>query len=324
MTSNVDANNANNANNGNNGNSSSCEQVVMALLAPHKNGFVVNLQAGKQRTGFVRSFFHKHQIGVWRVLHKEGEPQPHIQIQVGDQVHRIDDLTYMAFIDSVRAMFEAQQKPEPISDTDRAAVLAALTPVPLQNFMASISQPNEADQTWTFDGDNDKVNVIKGTVYFLRGDLTLPFSVELVEYKVKGKRRHKLMLSVDKQDPVRIRNVDDAIEAAYAVFDLHRPGQQRHLMVYDQVGAARLEFYAFHVGTRISRLAKAVDGLYVNTVIEPEDGDVEAKTKALDDFQAVFVDNKGKCRYSANAIESIYDAPLVHQFDLVTFTGFLP
>lgn len=294
------------------------EQVVLNLLVPHKNGFTVDLEAGKQRTGFVSSIFHKGQRGVWRVLHKEGDVQPHIQIQVGDQVRRIDDLTYTGFIDSVRALFEAQQAPEPISEADRVAALAALTPVPLQNFMASISQPNEADQTWSFDAETGtgEVNAVTGTVHFLRGELALPFRVELVEYERKGQRRHKLMLSVGEHDAVRVRNVDDAIEAAYAEFDLHRPNQQRHLVViYDPEGNG-VDFFRFHIGTRISNLAKAANGHNVHDVLDK--AEFESKAKALDDFYDVFLAKNDECRYTVNAVDVICLKPLVQTFDLVT------
>lgn len=299
------------------------EELVLVLLTPYKNGMSVLLEAGKARTGTVTSVFHKGQTATWRVKQNADEPQPHIQVLVGTQGRRVDDLSYAGLVDTVRALFETQVAPTPVTEVERLAAALAATPAMLQEFMASASLPNGADQTWAFDvSASDTVNTVVGTVTFLRGKpepLTLPVVLELQHREIKGKMRARLMLSVGDHEPVRIKDLDDAIEAAYVEFDLHLPGQQRHLLIWDDSGSG-LTYYALHTGTRISRLAQVAHGQYVNQAVDGDDPVALAADLRMQAFTEVFLTPEGESRYVG---VSATEPPIVQRLELVTTCGFL-
>ncbi len=300
------------------------ESVVHQLLVPHKNGLQVHLEPGKSRTGTVTSVFHKGLTAAWRVKTNEGEPQPHIQIAVGDKAIVLDDHTYAGFSDAVRALFNALQ-PALVSDEERAQAAFASVPTELQNLMTILAQPNGADQAWTFDIDTSgDANVVLGKVTFLRGKpepLTLSCRFELQHREVKGKVRSRIMMTVGEHDPVRVRNADDAIEGAYDEFDCHCPGQQRHMMTWDDTGDG-IHYFAFHTGTRISRLAQAAHGQYVNQSLDDDaDADAVAANQALEAFVEVFLDpTTAMPRYKGTPAKM---PAIVQRIEMVTTSGFL-
>lgn len=304
------------------------ESVVLDLLTPRKSGFAIALEAGKQRTGSITSVFHTGKTAVWRVVHKEGEPLPHVQLQVDAQVRRVDDVTYRGVIDAVAAMLDAVCAPAGVADSPAEQNVLSLLPSQLRNFVLSTQGPScvDADQSWTFDlSMNDgELNELRGAVEFprypqqrrVRGEADegdsmetfvpkLEVELRVEQYERKGETRHRLLLSVGKGDPRLVKNIDDAIEAAYTEFDLHHPNQQRHLVIVD---GEELEFYGFHTGTRISNVALASHGQYLGAVPEQdqEDGDLEdaadGESNEVEVFFNLFYNKDGDCRYKGNRI----------------------